>query len=105
MNIGLDFDGTFTADEPLWRNFIGDAQAVGHAVYIVTCRMDTDENREDVLGLDFGYTPPPSALVIRTGLPVWKHKFTSGSPKRWFLEQQGIHIWIDDMPECVEHGR
>ena len=37
-------------------------------------------------------------------LPVF---FTAGSPKRWYMEQQGLRIdvWIDDDPQSIVGGR
>lgn len=103
MNIAIDFDDTFTADPDLWRSFIEDALNRGHLVYIVTCRMDNDENRAEVHG-DCGPQIGDSPI---TGLPRHRHYFTSMSPKRWFMLQRGvvIDIWIDDIPDCVENGR
>jgi hypothetical protein len=105
MNIGLDFDLTFTADEPFWRQFIANAHVAGHSVWIVTCRRDCDENREEVFGAEI--TNFPSSIAPRTGLKTYRHKFTSGSPKRWFMDKQGIKIdiWIDDQPETIINGK
>lgn len=109
MNIALDFDDTFTADEPFWKAFIERTEAAGHKVWIVTCRFCTDEMRADLYGIDEDRIPTlmPSAIIERTGLPVWRHKFTGMSAKRFYMEMSGIKIdiWIDDTPECVEHGR
>jgi hypothetical protein len=32
---------------------------------------------------------------------------TSGSGKRWYMEQEGIKVdvWVDDSPEAIIHGR
>lgn len=95
MNIAIDLDGTFDKDPVLWRGFIKSAEAAGHRCYIVTCRRDTEENREDVL-------PQFNSL-----LPRHRIKFTGLSAKRWFMEKLDIRIdvWIDDDPKCVEHGK
>ncbi len=105
MNIALDWDLTFTADEPFWRKFIAMARESGHKVWIVTCRLDTEENWQDLMGHD--YPISPVTVSDRTGLKSWQHKFTSHSPKRWFMEQQGIQIdiWIDDQPETIINGK
>lgn len=94
LHFGIDFDGTFSADPELWRRFIALAESRGHRCYVVTCRRDTDENREDI---------GPHV----TGLPRYRHLFTGLSPKRWFCEQQctRIDVWIDDQPESVINGR
>lgn len=90
MNIALDYDGTYTADSTLWDRFVADAKERGHKVWIVTCRRDTDENREDI-------GRPAGCLVL----------FTNLSAKRWALEQRGLRVdvWIDDDPDCVMRGK
>lgn len=102
MNIAIDFDDTFTADPDLWRAFIKDAEARGHKCYIVTCRRDEEENRDDVhgpCGVQIGDSPI-------TGLPRHRHYFTSLRSKRRYLEHCGvlIDVWIDDIPDSVENG-
>lgn len=94
-NIAIDFDDTFTADPDLWREFIRQAEARGHRVYIVTCRRDTEENRADVVE------------VVGDALPRYRLKFTALSAKDWFMRQHGIviDIWVDDCPESVANGR
>lgn len=92
-HFGLDYDDTFTADPELWRAFIQMAEKKGHKVFIVTCRMNTPENKAEI----FEATGIKNRIVM-----------TSMAPKRWYCEQTyGIHIdvWIDDCPESVEHGR
>lgn len=107
MNIAIDWDDTFTLDEPFWRAFIASAEAAGHRVYLVTCRRDTSENRQEVFALGHDYTPPNSAVVVRTGLPVYRHHFTGMAAKQWYMQGHGIKIdvWIDDKPESVVNGR
>jgi len=107
VNIAIDFDGTFDRDEPLWRTFIANAEAAGHRCYIVTCRRDTDENRQDIFGVDNGHELPNSAIVARTGLAVYRHCFTGMAAKDWYMRRQGvvIDVWIDDMPSSVLNGR
>lgn len=89
MRLGLDYDGTYTLDQEFWDEVIAIAKARGHSVWIVTCRPDTPENREDVKVLGC-YTV-----------------FTDMAPKRWHCEQRGLRIdvWIDDDPGCVERGK
>lgn len=91
-HIAIDWDETFTADPELWQAFIKLAEERGHRVYCVTCRRDTEENRE---------------IVRVESLPAYRHYFTGLSPKRWFMEQRGIQIdiWVDDHPESVKEGR
>lgn len=95
---GLDYDDTYTSDPELWQWFIRRAQGRGHTVYIVTCRHDTHENREEVYG------DRESTL---TGLPWSRHIFTGFAAKKWFCEHRGlkIDIWIDDYPESIINGR
>lgn len=40
LTIGLDYDGTFTADPDLWRQFVSDCQRRGHSVICVTARRE-----------------------------------------------------------------
>jgi hypothetical protein len=106
MNFALDFDNTFTADEPLWCKFIAHAETSGHKVYIVTCRRDTEENRLELFGVE---TLPeqPSSIIARSGLPMWRYFFTGLSGKAWFMQNRGIKIdvWIDDEPSSIVYGR
>lgn len=92
MIIALDFDGTYTLAPELWDKFIELCSFRGHQVVMVTCRRDTDENRDE--------------CKIEL-LPTFSHYFTGLSPKRWFMEQRGINVdvWIDDLPESVKEGR
>ena len=94
MKFGIDFDDTFTADPELWRAFIANAHERGHSCFVVTCRRDTDENRETV-------------AEFVGDLPRWRQLITGLSAKKWFCERQGIEIdvWIDDDPACVLNGK
>ena len=98
MNIAIDYDDTYSADPELWQMFIVRAHSRGHNCYIVTCRRDTEENRQEV----YGDADEPS-----TGLHWGRHLFTGLSAKRWFCEQRGlkIDVWIDDDPACIENGK
>lgn len=92
LTIAIDYDGTYTAAPEMWSTFIEDAQRRGHRVIMVTCRRDTEENRED----------------CRIPGILWNsHYFTNLSSKKWFLDQRGVKvdIWIDDEPETVEKGK
>lgn len=84
--IGLDWDNTFTADPPLWLNFINEAQK-RHKVFIVTAR------------------PPEHGAEIRAlmeplGVEII---YCSGKPKIAVTDeaQVSIDIWIDDMPDLL----
>lgn len=89
MNLALDYDQTYDRDPEFWDSFVALAKAYGHKVYCVTCRRHTMDNVQEC--------DVPGVLTY----------FTNLSPKRWFMEQQGIQIdvWIDDTPECVKEGR
>lgn len=92
MTIAIDFDETYTADPVLWDTFIASAVERGHRVYCVTCRRDTEDNRD----------------VVRIAcLPPHRHLFTGLSAKRWYCDKRGIKVdvWIDDLPRCVDEGR
>lgn len=93
MNIGLDFDGTFTAAPELWKAFISLAHESGHKVYIVTCRTDSEENKADI--------------ADQSGLRPHRIYMTSGSAKSWYCEQvRGVKmdLWIDDNPKTIING-
>lgn len=89
MRIALDWDDTYTADPELWEYFISGAKKRGHKIVFVTCRRDTEENREII--------QHPTELVV----------FTNLAPKRDYMERLNmpVDIWIDDLPECVKEGR
>lgn len=83
---GLDYDGTFTADPDLWRQFISSATARGHAVVCVTARRTPpDFSREPRL--------PDCVPVVCAGQTYKQHAAAkAGYP---------VNIWIDDMPELI----
>ena len=90
LEIGLDYDNTFTADPDLWRSFINSCQERGHRVWIVTARRQADHNHDDM------NTPD--------GIPV---VFTEMASKVWFMkERRGVEIdiWIDDDPLTCAQG-
>lgn len=89
MRIALDYDGTYTADPVLWDRFITDAKSRGHKITVVTCRRDTEENRQEVV--------VPGCLVL----------FTNLAAKKWAVEQRGltIDVWVDDDPNCIANGK
>ena len=93
LTFAIDYDDTFSADPALWREFIALAERRHHRCYVVTCRRDTEENRDDIIN--------------ETGLPKWRHVFTGLSAKRWFCEQKQIKIdiWIDNDPSCILNGK
>jgi hypothetical protein len=88
LNIGLDFDNTYSADPSLWDEFIAIAQKKGHRVICVTARRDTEENIE---------------IVKIPGIPTI---FTSLGSKIEKTNKLGleIDIWIDDDPLTCARG-
>lgn len=93
QTFAIDFDGTFSADPPLWRSFAARAIQRGHAVYVVTCRRKTDDNLRDIQEV--------------TGLEHWRHKFTALEAKKAWCEKNGlaVSVWVDDEPQYILHGR
>lgn len=79
MLIGLDYDGTITADKAFWKAFIYMARAVGHEVVIVTMRYER-ETIDDPMGCMVYYTE-------RKAKKPWCDAY--------LLK---IDIWIDDEP-------
>lgn len=88
VNIGLDFDGTITADPQLWIDFVIKALRRKHRVYIVTMRCPTEPH---VLLKEF---------ETYGGVKII---YTSRQAKRPVCEALGINIdiWIDDNPRAV----
>lgn len=89
MNLGLDYDGTYSADPEFWDSFVALAKAYGHKVYCVTARRETLENVQEC--------DVPGVLTY----------FTSLAPKDWYMrEKRGIviDVWIDDDPGVIVHG-
>jgi hypothetical protein len=89
VRIALDYDSTYTADPSLWDGFIALAKERGHSVWIVTCRRDTDENRQDV--------KVSGCFIV----------FTGSVAKSFHCKERGlkIDIWIDDDPACILNGK
>lgn len=87
MNLGLDFDGTVTADPETFKKIVKIFRDAGHKVYIVTMRYDSECNdiRKDWSDLVDGIIP------------------TGRSAKRAVTWEQdvNIHVWIDDNPQAV----
>jgi hypothetical protein len=82
MRIALDYDGTYTADPELWREFIRIAKSRGHEVVCVTMR-NVDEAMEP-----FGAS---------------NYYFTDRKAKVPAMAEEGIQIdiWIDDKPQWL----
>lgn len=81
--IGIDYDGTITADPAFWFGFATLARKHGHQVVVVTGRIE----------------PPPVGT-----LPV---VCCGNEYKRRAAERAGwaVDIWIDDEPGHIEPGR
>jgi hypothetical protein len=101
MNVAIDWHGTFDLDVEFHRRLVQLYEAAGHTVYIVTAQDDTTENRLELYGLEF--VPFNNAVVIeRTGLKAYRHHFTGGARKDWYMQQRGIKVdyWLDNDRGC-----
>jgi hypothetical protein len=89
VNIGLDYDNTYTRDPECWNQIIDTFEQSGHNVYVVTMR--TPEEGQ----------PVREALSSR----VEGIFFTSRKAKKPYMFERGIDIsvWIDDCPFFVEN--
>lgn len=90
MKIALDFDGTFTADPPLWKTLVAMAKERGHEVKIVTARHKGFG--DSLIAFDNG---PVEAAAADMGVEV---VYCGMQQKQgcW-----GADIWIDDRPDMV----
>lgn len=91
--IGLDWDGTFTADPQLGRNWLHATLNLGHRAVIVSARSDTPENRAEIAA---GLGP---LLVGLVPIVLSGHR-----PKRSVAAEEGypVDLWIDDLPAVVD---
>lgn len=83
LTIGLDYDGTITADPNLWSGFIKLCKARGHTVKIVTYRTRGQYSCDQDI-LDFA-----AENQI-------EYVFTAGRAKTEICPE--VSVWIDDMP-------
>ncbi len=84
MNIGLDYDDTFTADPALWTTFCRTARLLGHHVSFVTAR----------------FKKHPDGIMewaAKLGIPV---VFCEGRAKNECFEAD---VWIDDNPHSIHN--
>lgn len=90
MNIGLDFDKTYTLDPVFWDEFVSLARRKGHEVYCVTSREDNPKNRSEV--------QVGGVTVIFCGFAskLWHTKHTLNLV---------IDVWVDDDPEMCCAGK
>ncbi len=86
MNIGLDYDDTYTRDPLFWADFILRATAHGSRVYIVTWR-----NKQEAAEMEI----PDLTRGLLAGIYA-----TNRKAKEPFMYAQGIRIdvMIDDNP-------
>jgi hypothetical protein len=92
MNIGLDFDDTYTRDPAAWNEFIHTFTARGHKIYCTTFRFpEQSQQVYDSLGKVIGNE---------------NCYFTSYTAKRKYMQTMGIMIdvWIDDQPILIDAG-
>lgn len=92
MNIGLDFDDTYTRDPVAWNEFIRYFTSRGHKIYCTTFRFpEQSQQVYDTIGTVIGNE---------------NCHFTSYTPKRKYMQSKGIFIdvWIDDMPILIDKG-
>ena len=84
MNLGIDYDDTYTRDPIFWIDFIKSAQARGHLVYVVTWRYP--DECDDLC---------PELVRVADGIYP-----TSRIAKFTYMYSQGIRIdvVIDDNP-------
>lgn len=87
MNIGLDYDDTYTRDPMIWNNFVAMSRSRGHKIYLVTWR--TPEETEPIIE------------HLKANLDGVH--FTSRKAKEKYMYSQGIRIdvWIDDNPSAI----
>lgn len=81
MIIALDYDGTYTTEPILWKQFIENARKLSHKIICITMRNKEREAIKDM----------PSCVDIY---------YTDRQAKIDFTQQNGIvvDIWIDDKP-------
>ena len=87
MNIGLDYDDTYTRDPKMWTAICMLMQTSGHQVYLVSWRTPQESNQEIrnlAAFLDGAY-------------------FTSRKAKEKYMYDQGIRIdiLIDNNPHAI----
>ena len=88
MVFAIDYDGTFSRDPDLWREFVASARARGHECVLVTGRTDEGEWGAEVKR-GVGDLMP----IVFAG-PHWKRE--AALKKGWKVD-----VWIDDNPEYV----
>lgn len=82
MKIGLDFDGTVTADRQFWILFVAMAKDFGHEVVVTTYRSDDGDNAD------------VEKFIEEAGIAV---VYTDAHQKAH--KARNVDVWIDDKPE------
>lgn len=93
MNIGLDYDDTYTRDPATWDVVIKALRDAGHNVYCTTWRSNSMSN---LIELQTALGGKVNAIFC-----------TGQQAKSAFMFEQRIRIdvWIDDMPMAIDnHG-
>lgn len=87
INIGLDYDDTYTRHPYVWDKVIEAFRKGGHKVYVVTWRFEEEMQQvyEALDGKVHGFYP------------------TGRKAKEKFMFDQGINVdvWIDDNPRAI----
>ena len=100
MVIGIDFDGTWTADPGLWREFCASAQARGHTCVIVTYRR-AHAGRDE----EFAAAAPGIPVVFVSDMQdraTWpEYLWKPEAARRAGYE---VTMWIDDNPSSISPG-
>jgi hypothetical protein len=92
MNIGLDYDDTFTRDPIGWTAVVKLLVSRGHTVMIVTWR-DEDEAVEVTCEMNYWQVPVDGIYA------------TDRKAKEKFMYDKGIRIdvWVDDQVGSILH--
>lgn len=89
MKVALDYDKTFTLDQPFWLGFVLACQDNGHDVRIVTVRDERHDRTAPLIELE------KTIQVI----------YTRGVAKQWFCthftDGWMPDVWIDDNPTTI----
>jgi isopenicillin N synthase-like dioxygenase len=90
MNIGIDFDDTYTRDPATWDKVLDIFRKAGHKIYLVTWRNE-------------GMMPE-----VYEKLDGKVHGFfaTDLQAKKEYTEKNGvlIDVWIDDYPWAINNS-
>jgi hydroxymethylpyrimidine pyrophosphatase-like HAD family hydrolase len=86
MLIALDWDDTYTANKPLWNDFIQMCIDRGVKVIIVTGRPDHENHR---------VATPFNLPVVYAGNEL--------KEKAALRDGYKVNIWIDDMPGMIQN--